>query len=145
MRRLLVLLTACLFTSTALVSFGFTSFKVLHPLYAFMIVVEGLGVLVRCIYVGYRVGWWQMVSDDSIRQTEPFQRRVYMSKRIADILLNSLATVLYTLYLITGVIINGKLIPLVFVLRLSHHLHRVIINISDHFQGLDVSKLLDET
>ncbi|RCN47313.1 hypothetical protein ANCCAN_06601, partial [Ancylostoma caninum] len=143
MRRLLVLLTSCLFTSTALVSFGLTSFKVMHPIYSLMITVEGLSVLVRCVYVSYRVAWWQMVPNDAARQTEAFQRRVYMSKRIADVILHSLATLTYTLYLVMGVIINGKLIPLMFVARLSHHLHRTVCNISDHFKGLGISKFLD--
>ncbi|CAJ0594671.1 unnamed protein product [Cylicocyclus nassatus] len=143
MKRLLLLLTACLFTSTALISFGFTSFKVMHPMYSMMIVVEAISVLVRSIYVGYRIGWWQMVPDASVRETEAFQRRVYMSKRITDIVLNSLATLLYTLYLVTGTVINGKLIALVFVARLSHHLHRTVCNISDHFKGLGTSKFLD--
>lgn len=52
MRRLLVLLTSCMFTSTALVSFGFTSFKVMHPIYALMITVE-----VSLALVG-RIGLW---------------------------------------------------------------------------------------
>ncbi|EYB81619.1 hypothetical protein Y032_0378g295 [Ancylostoma ceylanicum] len=143
MRRLLVLLTSCLFTSTALVSFGLTSFKVMHPIYSLMITVEGVSVLVRSVYVSYRVAWWQMVPHAAARQTEAFQRRVYVSKRIADVVLHSLATLMYTLYLIMGVIINGKLIPLMFVARLSHHIHRTVCNISDHLKGLGISKFLD--
>ncbi|ETN78868.1 hypothetical protein NECAME_02732 [Necator americanus] len=128
MRRLLLLLSACMFTSTALISFGVTTFKLMHPIYSSMICIEGMIVLVRSIYVGYRIAWWQMVPQAKTRQSEAFQRRIYMSKRITDI---------------TGVIINGKLIPLAFVARLSHNLHRTLCNIFDHLNGLETSKFLD--
>ncbi|KAK6731345.1 hypothetical protein RB195_007675 [Necator americanus] len=143
MRRLLLLLSACMFTSTALISFGVTTFKLMHPIYSSMICIEGMIVLVRSIYVGYRIAWWQMVPQAKTRQSEAFQRRIYMSKRITDVILHSLTSVMYTLYLITGVIINGKLIPLAFVARLSHNLHRTLYNIFDHLNGLETSKFLD--
>ncbi|VDM69639.1 unnamed protein product [Strongylus vulgaris] len=90
-------------------SFGFTSLKVMHPMYSLMMIVESLGVLVRSVYVGYRIGWWQMVPDASTRESEAFQKRVYVSNRIADTLSNLLATVLYILYLVGGYGVQGLL------------------------------------
>lgn len=118
MKRLLVVLTACFFTATAMTSFGFTSFKVIHGLHATMITVEvraflkqawdlerssrfqGVSLLVRSLYVTYRVAWWHAVRDAAVRESVPFQKRLYTAKRITDVLIHSFSSIQYALYLV---------------------------------------------
>ncbi|VDO96187.1 unnamed protein product [Heligmosomoides polygyrus] len=143
MKRLLVVLTACFFTATAMTSFGFTSFKVIHGLHATMITVEGVSLLVRSLYVTYRVAWWHAVRDAAVRESVPFQKRLYTAKRITDVLIHSFSSIQYALYLVVGAVINGKLLALVFAAQLSHHLYRTASNVYDHFCGRETSRFLD--
>ncbi|VDL75454.1 unnamed protein product [Nippostrongylus brasiliensis] len=141
-RRLLVLLMACFFAATTMTSFGVTSFKVIHPLYSAMITVEGVILLVRCLFVIYRVAGWQVVRDRS-GQKEAIMRKLYAAKRLTDVLVHCLSAIQYALYLVVGAIINGKLFALVFVTRLSHHLYRLGSNVYDHFCGRETSVFMD--
>ncbi|KAK5970693.1 hypothetical protein GCK32_008526 [Trichostrongylus colubriformis] len=134
-RRLLVVLMACFFTATAMTSFGFTSFKVIHSFYALVITVEGLNLLVRSLYVTYRIAWWQASRSSPLGNSETFQARLCRAKRLTDVLYHSFSSVQYALYLVIGTIINGKLIPLVFVARLTHHILQMASNVYDHFTG----------
>uniref|UniRef100_A0A7I4XS67 ABC transmembrane type-1 domain-containing protein n=2 Tax=Haemonchus contortus TaxID=6289 RepID=A0A7I4XS67_HAECO len=135
MRRLLVVLAACFFTATALTSFGFTSFKVIHSFYALMITVEGLNLLIRGLYVTYRIAWWQASRTSPIRNTEAFYDRLYRANRLAELLDHTFSAIQYGLYLVVGTVINGKLIPLVFVTRLAHHLLRFTSTLYDQIMG----------
>ncbi|WKX92446.1 hypothetical protein Q1695_010459 [Nippostrongylus brasiliensis] len=141
-RRLLVLLMACFFAATTMTSFGVTSFKVIHPLYSAMITVEGVILLVRCLFVIYRVAGWQVVRDRSA-QKEAIMRKLYAAKRLTDVLVHCLSAIQYALYLVVGAIINGKLFALVFVTRLSHHLYRLGSNVYDHFCGRETSVFME--
>ncbi|KAK6056636.1 hypothetical protein COOONC_05857 [Cooperia oncophora] len=143
MRRLLIVLTACFFTATAMTSFGFTSFKVMHGFYATMITAEGVNLLVRSLYVTYRIAWWQASRSSPVRESEAFQARLYRAKRFTDVLDHGFSAVQYALYLVIGTVINGKLIPLVFVGRLTHHLLQMGSSLYDHFTGRETSRFIN--
>uniref|UniRef100_A0A0K0D3U5 Ion_trans domain-containing protein n=1 Tax=Angiostrongylus cantonensis TaxID=6313 RepID=A0A0K0D3U5_ANGCA len=99
MKRLILVLMACFLTATAMTSFGLTSFKAMHILYALIFTVEGLEVLLRSAYVTYRVAWWQLVAYAALGNSEAFRKRAYGARRIADVLFDSLSVVQYVLYL----------------------------------------------
>ncbi|VDM62622.1 unnamed protein product [Angiostrongylus costaricensis] len=99
MKRLILVLMACFLTATAMTSFGLTSFKAMHILYALIFTVEGLEVLVRSAYVTYRVAWWQLMAYAALGNSEAFRKRAYGARRIADVLFDTLSVVQYVLYL----------------------------------------------
>ncbi|KAK6015805.1 hypothetical protein OSTOST_18740 [Ostertagia ostertagi] len=136
MRRLLVVLTACFFTATAMTSFGFTSFKV-HAHLLCVVIYSG-ACMSRTVSPGGR-----HLALSPIRESEVFRARLYRAKRLTDVLNHSFLSVQYALYLVIGTIINGKLIPLVFVARLTHHLLQMASNVYDHFTGRETSRFID--
>ncbi|KAJ1358473.1 hypothetical protein KIN20_016903 [Parelaphostrongylus tenuis] len=143
MKRLILVSLACFLAATTLTSFGMTSFKAIHMLYALMFTVEGLKVLVRSVHVTYRVAWWHAVPNAALRNSEAFRRRANSARRSADVFFNGLSVAQYILYLIVGTIINGKLIPLVFVAQLTHHLQRLFSNLIDHCSKHETAPLIN--
>ncbi|KAE9418579.1 hypothetical protein Angca_001857 [Angiostrongylus cantonensis] len=109
MKRLILVLMACFLTATAMTSFGLTSFKAMHILYALIFTVEGLEVLVRSAYVTYRVAWWQLVAYAALGNSEAFRKRAYGARRIADVLFDSLSVVQYVLYLISELMLWARI------------------------------------